>query len=298
MTQTLNFAAIAELGAARNHSIFELEKALSTAIRLRHLDQKELVEVDVNIQSQTVAARKRVGQGRQGAWTELAPLLPSRDEFMAALAMLQWGNGEPGQVLEANLVKVTPKGTFIYQTGENLVAVPADLQSVAQTQVAPKLGDEHLVVLCGGTDEETGYRRATRRGQQYVEAVVELYLPGSTSGVWLGASNSWALIRMEKEFMDSWLEKGGVNVRHLQDVLGLRRITLVPAGTVEDQTARENFEIKHFINNTWRHCKIIELTPTQVVLAQPVDAPDTRKVRTLTAMFHKFMPNRELIWQG
>ena len=95
--------------------------------------------------------------------------------------------------------------------------------------------------------------------------------------------------------MSTWLENGGVNVKHLQEVCGLRRITLLPEGQGETEQECKDNEIKHFINNAWKACKIAELEPEKIVLHTPVDKQDPRKLRTFASMLQKIAPEREQV---
>jgi hypothetical protein len=111
----------------------------------------------------------------------------------------------------------------------------------------------------------------------------------------MGASNSWAVIRMLPDVMTQWLENGGVNVRHLQKVLGIRRITLIPQGQSENEQENLDSEIRHFVNNAWKACRIEQLAPDRIVIHTPLDSNDPRKLRTFTSMLKKIAPEREQV---
>jgi hypothetical protein len=75
----------------------------------------------------------------------------------------------------------------------------------------------------------------------------------------------------------------------------LRRITLIPEGKGETELEKRNNEIKHFVNNAWKACKIEELTETRIVIHKPIDQPDPRKERTFASMLQKLAPERHQI---
>ena len=128
-----------------------------------------------------------------------------------------------------------------------------------------------------------------------VLSVTEAYYTDCVTGMWMGASNSWAVIRMRAEDMSTWLENGGVNVKHLQQVCGLRRITLLPQGKGDTEQEIKDMEIKHFVNNAWKDCKIALLEPDRVVIHTPMERPDPRKQRTFASMLTKIAPERHQI---
>lgn len=272
-----------------------IEQALANAIRLCYAERGMLVEADVNMEMGTISARRRNGEGNRGVWVDIRnPIMPSVKMFMQIMEMQQWGDGSPGRIMEG-VVTGYKDGGVIYRCAHNMVYVPENLLSVSDYHNRPQLGDEQVVALTASKDKESGMRQGTRRGREFVAAVMEAYYPGCVSGIWMGASNSWAVIRMEAEVMTEWLENGGVNVKHLQDVMGIRRITLVPQGKGESEQEQRDNEIRHFVNNVWKACRIAELTPQRIVIYTPLDSNDPRKLRTFTSMLRKIIPERDQI---
>lgn len=271
----------------------QIEMALSTAIRLCYLEQGMLAEVDVNLEQGTIAARRRNGAADRGVWVDIQkPLMPNVKMLVTTMEMMQWGDGSPGRILEG-VVSGYRDGGIIYRVLDNMVFVPQNLMSVMDYHTPPPLGSEQVLALCASRDEKSGLRTATRRGKEFVAAVMECYYPDCVSDIWMGASNSWAVIRMSSEDVSVWLENGGVNVKHLQQVLGIRRITLIPEGDGETEQEVKDNELRHFINNAWKDCKIEELSPQKIVLHTPFEHNDPRKLRTFTSMLKKIAPERE-----
>lgn len=274
----------------------QLEMALANAIRLAYTDRDMLVEVDVNLEIGTISARRRSGFAEHGTWIDINnPILPPTKAFIATMEMMQWGDGAPGRILEAEVAGFRDNGIIYRLPEDKFVFIPENLLSVMDFHTKPPLGTKQVVAMCASVDPVSKMRVATRRGKEFVSAVTEEYYPECISGIWMGASNSWAVIRMQPEHMSAWLEKDGINVKHLQNVLGLRRITLIPDGKGETEQEKRDNEIKHFVNNAWKACKIEEISPTRIKIHTPVDKQDPRKLRTFTSMLQKLAPEREHI---
>tara|TARA_B100000609_G_scaffold187069_1_gene172220 strand:+ start:796 stop:1686 length:891 start_codon:yes stop_codon:yes gene_type:complete len=290
-----NLDTVRQIGEEYGWNDHQIEMALSTAIRMCYLEHDMLVEVDVNMQTGTIAARRRNGYGDRGVWIDInKPLLPSVSLFMHVMELMQWADGAPGRVLEGTVAGYRDGGV-LYRTIDNLVIIPENLLSVMDYHQRPEVGDTQVIALCASYDDVSGLRVATRRGQEFVAAVTETFYPDCITGIWMGASNSWAVIRMHPDDMGQWLENGGVNVKHLQQTLGLRRITLIPEGEGESQEEREQSELRHFVNNAWKDCRIAELTPERIVLHTPLGDSDPRKMRTFTSMLKKIAPQRDQV---
>ncbi len=287
---------IKEIGAEYGWSEQQLENALSTAIRLCYVEREMLVEADVNLTFGTITARRRSGYADRGVWIDIhRPILPTVAQFMQVMEMMQWGDGAPGRVMEGEVAGYRDGG-IIYRVQENLVFVPENLLSVMDFHNKPPLGTRQVMALCASVDSASKMRIATRRGREFVTAITQEYYPNCITGIWMGASNSWAVIRMSAEDMSSWLEAGGINVKHLQTVLGLRRITLVPNGKGEKEQEQKDNEVKHFINNAWKACRIAVLEPDKIVIHTPMDKQDPRKLRTFSSMLKKITPEREQVF--
>ena len=293
--QIANLEAVSVIGAEYGWDNRTIEQALANAIRLCYAERGMHVEADVNMEMGTISCRRRNGDGERGIWVDIRdPLMPSVKMFMQIIQMQQWGDGAPGRVMEG-VVTGFRDGGVIYRVAHNHVFVPEKLLSVMDYQTRPELGQEQAISLISSKDEVSGLRMGSRRGHEFVAAVMECYYPECVSGIWMGASNSWAVIRMDPEVMHEWLENNGMNLKHLQDVLGIRRITLIPEGTDEDEQKNRDSELRHFVNNSWRACRIRELTPDRVVLHTPIDMNDPRKLRTFQAMLEKIAPERDQI---
>ena len=293
--QIANIETIHAIAEEYGWEDFHIEQALAVAIRLCYAERDMLVEVDVNMAEQTIALRRRNGYGDRGVWIDIRdPIMPSLNMFMQVMEMIQWGDGAPGRVLEGEVAGYRDGGIF-YRVANKMVFIPENLLSVMDYHNKPPLGTKQVLTLCASRDAVAGVRMGTRRGKEFVAAVMECYYPDCVSGIWMGASNSWAVIRMSSEHMSAWLESGGVNVRHLQNVLGVRRITLLPEGKGEtDEDCRAN-EIRHFVNNAWKACRIAVLAPEKIVIHTPLDSNDPRKLRTFTSMLQKIAPEREQV---
>lgn len=290
-----NLEAARLLGEEYGWDERRIEMALANAIHLTYCEMDMLVEVDVNLSEGEISARRRNGVGDRGVWVDIQkPLLPTVKLFKEVMEYQEWGDGAPGRVLEGKVTGYRDGGV-IYRVFDNMVLVPENLLSVSDFHQRPPLGTSQVLALCASADN-AGMRQGTRRGREFVAAVMESYYPDCISGIWMGASNSWAVIRMKSEHMSAWLEQGGVNVRHLQSVLGLRRITLLPEGKGETEQDRRDNEIRHFVNNAWKACRIAALEPDRIVLHLPLDGEDPRKQRTFASMLQKIAPEREQVF--
>jgi hypothetical protein len=292
----VDIAAIRKIGEEYGWTERQLELAMADAIRQSYLDRDMLVEVDVNIELASIAVRRRNGVGEHGVWIDINnPILPTTKQMIATMETMQFGDGSPGRILEGEVAGFRDGGIIYRLQEDQLVYIPENLVSVMDFHDRPALGTKQVLTLCASVDPVSKMRIATRRGKEFVAAVAEEYYPECVNAIWMGASNSWAVIRMKPEHMSAWLEQDGINVKHLQTVLGLRRITLIPEGKGEsEQECRDN-EIKHFINNAWKACKIAQLDPEKIVIHLPLEATDPRKLRTFQSMLKKIAPEREQI---
>lgn len=292
----LDVPAIKDLGGKYGWPPRLLEMAVATAIRLSYLDKDMLAEADVNLALGTIAVRRRNGRGREGIWVDIdKPLLPTAPQVVATMELLQYGDGAPGRVLEGVVTGYQSSGVIYRIREDRHVLVPENLLSVTDVFNKPQLGAKQVLALIASTDEASKLRLATRRGREFVASVIEEYYPDCVSGIWTGASNSWAVIRMKPEHVTAWLEKGGINMKMMQQLLGLKRITLLPEGQGETPQERADNELKHFVNNAWKACRIMEITPARVVIHTPLDDQDPKKIRTFTSMLKKISPDREAV---
>lgn len=274
----------------------QLELALSNAIRLSYVDRGMLVEVDVNFDLADITVRRRNGYGEHGVWVDINnPILPTTKQLISTMELMQWGDGAPGRILEADVAGFRDGGIIYRIQDEKFVFVPENLLSVMDFHEKPPVGTKQVLAMCASVEPTSKMRIATRRGKEFVAAVTEEYYPDCITAIWMGASNSWAVIRMKPEHMSAWLEKDGINVKHLQTILGLRRITLIPDGKGETEQERKDNEVKHFINNAWKACKIQALEPNRIVIHTPLEQQDPRKLRTFQSMLQKIAPEREQV---
>lgn len=286
---------IKEIGAEFGWTRGQIEIALANAIRLCYIDKDQMAEADVNLEFGTISVRRRNGYADKGNWVDIdKPLMPNVKMFLEVMEMTQWADGAPGRVLEGE-VAGHRDGGVIYRVGDNHLLITPELLSVSDFHKPPEPGTKQVLALCASRDEKSGLRMATRRGKEFVAAVVDAYYPDCVTGIWMGASNSWAVIRMHPDHMSTWLEKGGMNVKHLQEILGLRRITLIPTGKGETEQECKDSELKHFVNNAWRACQIVELEPRRVMIQTPAGEDDPRKLRTFSSMLKKIAPEREQV---
>ncbi|NBV54667.1 MAG: hypothetical protein EBR79_03030 [Proteobacteria bacterium] len=287
---------IKQIGTEYGWTERQLEIALANAIRHSYLDKGMLVEVDVNLELADITVRRRNGYGEHGVWIDINnPILPTTKQLIGTMEMMQWGDGAPGRIIEAEVAGFRDGGIIYRIQDDKFVMIPENLLSVSDFHEKPATGTRQVIAMCASVDAASKMRIATRRGKEFVAAVTEEYYPDCISGIWMGASNSWAVIRMKPEHMSEWLEKDGINVKHLQSVLGLRRITLIPEGKGETQLEKRDSEIKHFINNAWKACKIQMLEPTRIVIHTPLEQQDPRKLRTFQSMLQKIAPELEQV---
>jgi hypothetical protein len=290
----LDLNRVRQIGAEYGWPEAQLEMALANAIRLAYVDRDMMVEADVNLDMGTITARRRNGFGEHGAWIDInAPILPSTKQFMAAMELQQMGDNAPGRIVEGEVAGFRDGGIIYRLPEDKFVFVPENLLSVMDFHEKPPVGTKQVLAMCASVEPVSKIRVATRRGKEFVAAVTEEYYPECVSGIWMGASNSWAVIRMAAEHMSAWLEKDGINVKHLQNVLGLRRITLIPDGKGDTDQERRDSELKHFVNNAWKACKIAVLEPDRIVIHTPLDKQDPRKLRTFASMLQKLAPERQ-----
>lgn len=273
-----------------------LEIAMENAIRLAYLDRNMIAEADVNITYGTLAVRRRNGAGPKGEWVDIdSPLVPTRNELILTMEMMQYGDGAPGRVVEGVVESLRPDGIVYGMRDNRKVVVPDNLLSVHDTYNKPAVGTKQVLALIAGKDPATGFRLATRRGREFVASVLEEFQPECVSGVWTGASNSWAVIRMKPQNVSQWLENGGMNMKAMQALLGLKRITLIPEGKGETDEERFENELKNFVNNAWKDCLVRRITPEEVTVYTPIHDQDPKKLRTFTSMLKKIVPERNIV---
>ncbi|MCP4356192.1 MAG: hypothetical protein GY793_11325 [Proteobacteria bacterium] len=289
----INLEAVKKIGEEYGWEDRLLEETLANSIKFCYSEKGMHAEVDVNLGEGTIAVRRRSGIGDKGVWIDIDnPLMPSMQMFMSIMEDQQWGKGDAGRILEADVAGYRDGGV-IYRVSGQFVIVPENLLSVADYKKRPTIGEKQIIVLCSSQDQH-GLKSATRRGKEFVGAVMECYYPNCISNMWMGASNSWAVIKMKQQVMDEWMAEDGANLRYLQKILGIRRITLIPESEREIDTEREQEELNSFVASAWKGAEISKLEGNNVTIAVPLEEEiDPRKMRTFVSMLKKISPERE-----
>lgn len=289
----INLEAVQKIGEEYGWEDRLLEDTLATSIKMCYAEKGMHAEVDVNLADGSIAVRRRSGIADRGVWIDIdKPLMPSMGMFMSIMEEQQWGKGDAGRILEAEVAGYRDGGV-IYRVSGQFVVIPENLLSVADYKKRPGIGEKQIIVLCSSTDKH-GLKTATRRGKEFVGAVIECYYPDCISEMWMGASNSWAVIKMSESAMQEWMAEDGANLRYLQKILGIRRITIIPESEAELEQDRKNEELASFIASAWKGAEISKIDESQVVIGIPLEEElDPRKMRTFTSMLKKINPERE-----
>jgi hypothetical protein len=146
-----------------------------------------------------------------------------------------------------------------------------------------------------------GHLFGTTRGEDYVRSFFRLVYPGGLvirqqrEDLWLGSSNSWAVMRMHPLSMTSFLAGGGWMAPTVAEALLLGRVTVVPSYPHEG-AFRFISELRHFTNNGWEDLEIEQIQKDMVVFRGPVE--DERKKRSFESMFMKVFPGYQPIVLG
>lgn len=109
--------------------------------------------------------------------------------------------------------------------------------------------------------------------------------------LWVGASNSWVVMRLGEEDKSILLAAGGALQKELVELLMVRRVTLFQRTELDNagDVATANLEeMRNFVNDSYKHLRI-DLSDDQEVVFFHQDNPvaDPRKNRTFLAMFKK-----------
>jgi hypothetical protein len=145
----------------------------------------------------------------------------------------------------------------------------------------------------------------TQRGPEYVSAIFDLFFPvkldvEDPTNVYLGASNSWAVIVTSEKKKGVLLANKGELVRQLQRLCGLRRITITTrSGDFES-------EVKNFINDGFQDIRDLAFDGSSVWGRLTVGADlrsfiaggssiyEDRKIRTFLSMWEKVFPGADI----
>jgi hypothetical protein len=146
----------------------------------------------------------------------------------------------------------------------------------------------------------------TQRGQQFVLAVLGVLFPVNSdttnlTEVFMGASNSWAVVVTSTKKKGGLLANGGALARQLQHICGLRRVTVT--ARYEDS----EIEIKNFVNDGYKDIKDLSIGEEFVWgrirdaqalhehVARGESIYDERKVRTFLSMWEKVFPELGIV---
>lgn len=116
----------------------------------------------------------------------------------------------------------------------------------------------------------------TARGSEFVQSILSVIFPFSgpsdAANVVMGASNSWALVIAPSADMSDFLNgvQVGRQVAQINDLLGIRRLTITTFSPKPD--AEETFSsfLKYFCRNTYRAARIFEASLSQVSVRIPL----------------------------
>ncbi|MDC7784425.1 hypothetical protein PQJ75_06900 [Rhodoplanes sp. TEM] len=177
---------------------------------------------------------------------------------------------------------------------------------IAESAAAP-LGDDLFMRNVVGMNgrpvylnilkDKDGVTQGTCRGERYVTDLFELVFPGGVvrrksngileSQMWMGASNSWAVVQMWPMQMTSFLAGGGWTTGWIASMAGLRRITITQ-GYSTAGPYRFWRELREFVNNSWSGLDIEgKVGNIIIVRTSERDLADLRKKRTFESMFSK-----------
>ena len=162
---------------------------------------------------------------------------------------------------------------------------------------APRVEGLHMLNIL---KPKNGRVHGTMAGPLFVRSALQLFLPGIRfSGIDVspgyqsitnGASNSWSVVRIEAGAMSNALGGDGHLLRLVTELLGLRRLTIVPLSHQDDPQSRLT-EVRHFLNNSWEALQILDIDTARLVVQLPTHDPfDPRKLRTWRSMFAKVYP--------
>jgi len=182
----------------------------------------------------------------------------------------------------------------------------AYLPGTQEENAEPSASDDNVILNL--VNPHGGKFYGSCRGAIFVSKILELFVPGLTkpprhskrdnnapATVLMGASNSWCTVRVASRPMSSALAGNASMLRIVQNLLGVRRMTLVPRDETNKELGIAN-ELKHFINNSWEDLRIQHISPSLVVLDTGkcnIDL-DPRKLRTFRSKFEKMYPDRTL----
>lgn len=199
---------------------------------------------------------------------------------------------KPGVVVFGEVVNVEVDRVLVSNGGRSF-AIEENLLSTQSYLSRPFVGD--LIVF--SVKLSNG---GSCRGEKFVRQVLGVFFPFDDDesldlDVTLGASNSWAILKMPAADKGHILFGGGGFINQLTELLGLRRLTVI--GRYSDDEDGHLKEFKDFINSSWQAIKIDSFENGRIVLTFPVEDVeyfDERKMRTFKSMVNKVYPSHEL----
>jgi len=104
--------------------------------------------------------------------------------------------------------------------------VPEDLRAINDLHNKPPKGTHHYLGILSATDPDTGIRHATRKGPVFITSMFESFAPGSITGTWLASGGTWGIVRAHHHRAPKLRKR----VRHFQQLLGLKRLSIIETG--------------------------------------------------------------------
>jgi hypothetical protein len=108
--------------------------------------------------------------------------------------------------------------------------------------------------------------------------------------LWMGASNSWAALRLTGTYKSMFLASEGKLQKELVNGLGIRRLTAFEKCGVSDRVSAqlaERTEIRHFTNDAYSDLEVFFGENDEVLFAVNTDFVDPRKLRSFSSIFTK-----------
>jgi hypothetical protein len=190
------------------------------------------------------------------------------------------------------------KGIKVFGLGRNFSLVDS-LTSVAWYHQPPAVGSLGYFVTRGSG-------QITQRGSGFVSAVSAIYFPfdfdvTNPTELFMGASNSWAVIVTSPKKRGGFLGNGGELSKTIQSICGLQRVTITT------RSQEREIEVKNFINDGYRDIQDLSIGDELVwgrlrdgqALRDHVNTGSTiyeeRKVRTFLSMWIKVFPDLDIV---
>lgn len=176
----------------------------------------------------------------------------------------------------------------VFATQSQRLLVPNDLLASTDTDAPPDKGTTQLLSLLSSRDPATGHFRGSRRGSLFITGVFEKHFPGCVSGAWTGASNSWGIVRMNSADKTAWLEHGGMKMRAMQAMLGLKRLSIFATGNGDTPEEQAASEFRNIVACIWTHARIVAFNGVSATIRAPHNPP---QMRGALAVLAKIVPH-------